>query len=131
MHPCSGHEESSVTVPHLSGTMGQLGYVSKPSLLLTPYGVFSTPLLNGMRVFTISLPSSHPDGKENTYPTEDRVDYAVEINPKDQQNANPYSDKIHEKSRTLSTYLSFMCWLILPDTRLEAGWIVKHQQLDA
>lgn len=90
MHPYSGHEESSVTVPHLSGTMWQLGSVSKPSLALTPHGVFSTPLLIGMRVFTISLPSSHPDGKEITYPTKDRVDYAVETNPKDKRNSIPY-----------------------------------------
>lgn len=101
MHPNSGHEESSVPIPHL--IMRQLKSVSKPSLPLTPYGVFSIPLLNGMRVF------SHPNSKENTYPSEDRVDYAIEINPKDQQNSSPNSNKIHEKSRTLSTYLSFVC----------------------
>lgn len=121
--------------PHLPVTGGQSGSVIKPSLPLTPPWSLlcsTAPMLNGMSILVISLPSSHPDGEQNTSPTQDRKGYAVIINLKDLKNFIPYSYRNSLQVQN-SLYNIFLSCVGSSSRRAKAaaGWKGKHEQIDA
>lgn len=129
MHTYLGHKESSVANPHHPRITAQLRSVIKPP---TPLSSTQTSHAKCMRIFLLFLPSSHPNGKQTTYPTQDRIFCSNKWHPEDRQNFTPYPYKIHCKSIILSRITTFLMLAQLSRLgREEAGWKVYYQQLDA